>query len=90
VRKARSLALFSIRHRFDRGVLDSIRLYLKAKTEVNLRARTNGFYSFDTYSRESLLRAIAHFRKYPLLGETAAEFDAFQTFVSSAGAGVED
>lgn len=81
VRANKLTASFSIGQKFDSYLLHSIRIYLQATANVNLRKDEADFYYFETYSRASLLKVIEHCTLYPLLGEKVVQFTAFTSFI---------
>ena len=70
---------FSIGQKHGKDILLAIRSYVGTRANVLSRAREPFFFCFETYSRESHLRLIAHFEAYPLLGEKAEQLNIFVT-----------
>jgi hypothetical protein len=72
---------FSISQKYDKFLLEEIRLYFNASNKV--RTINDNFYLLEIYRKDILINIIDHFVKYPLLGEKKISFDKFQSVVLS-------
>jgi hypothetical protein len=71
---------FSIGQNNDLFLLEKIRTYFGIV--VKPRCINSRFWLLETYRRESLINIIAHFLKYPLIGEKKISFNKFKEFIN--------
>lgn len=70
-------ASFLIGQKGDAYILATIQKYFAIVAQVNRRLSTKDFFYFETYSRSSHARIVAHCCTYPLLGQKAVSLCKF-------------
>ena len=69
---------FSIGQNDDHYLMSAIKGYFEATNSVRNPSPPGGkFYSLEIYKREILLKIMAHFSSYPLLGEKLVSLNKF-------------
>jgi hypothetical protein len=67
---------FSIAHKYDMELIESIKTYFEIKTQ--LRLIKGDIWSLETYRKTTLLNIINHCNEYPLLGEKNLSYEKFK------------
>jgi hypothetical protein len=80
--RTKSSCSFSIGQKHGQDMLHAIRVFVGTAAAVRQRAGVESFFVFETYNRQSLLRLVAHFQEYPLLGEKAQQFIPFSRCIT--------
>jgi hypothetical protein len=70
---------FSISQKYDRYILESIRLYFCVNNMV--RTQSADLYIIEIYRKYSLLQIINHCSNYPLLGQKSINLTIFTSFI---------
>lgn len=71
--------------KYDFDLLAAIQMFLETAATVRKRNGAVSFYYLETYSSKSLSRVVAHFTKFPLLGEKRVQFQKFLVLFSKEG-----